>query len=395
MYESFYGLREKPFNLLPDPEYLYMSQGHENAYAHLEYAITENKGFVIITGEIGSGKTTLINFLLNKIPLDIQVGLINNTSMPPVQFMKMICEEFELDAEGLDKARMIGIFHDYLLTQFAQKKRVTLIIDEAQNLPSKTMEEIRMLSNLEAEKHHLVQIILVGQPELKYKLRRRNLEQFAQRVAVYCHLEALKRDEVEDYILHRLRMAGSGERTIFDKDAVEAVSTHSRGIPRLINVLCDSALVYGYADGLETIDAGVVREVVKGRGEAGISCVAFDEGESRGEPPYPTTGERAEGDLAYRVESIERRLQLLENLVSKLDQKVDLLEHRRGERDEVVLDLLRMLKESMDRRYEMLFKVERLSRGHGGSASRAATEEDPAVSPSGLTSFRKAKNDKL
>ena len=184
MYEQFYGLKEKPFQLTPDPDYLFMSQVHENIYAHLEYAIAENKGFVVITGEIGSGKTTLINHLLRNIQQDIQVGLLNQTNVTPVQFIKRICHEFELPVEGMDKAEMLDSFHEFMLTRFAAGKRVVLIIDEAQNLPVQTLEELRMLSNLEDEKQHLIQIILSGQPELRQKLRRKDLEQFTQRVTV-------------------------------------------------------------------------------------------------------------------------------------------------------------------------------------------------------------------
>ena len=183
MYESFYGLKEKPFNLLPDPEYVFMSRGHENVYTHLEYAITENKGFVVVTGEIGSGKTTLINYLLGKIPQTVHAGIVNNPDVAPSQFIKMICREFEVDVTGMDKAGMLESFSRFLLEAFAGRRRVVLIVDEAQNLPTKTLEEIRLLSNLESEKHHLIQIILVGQPELKAKLQQRGVEQFAQRVS--------------------------------------------------------------------------------------------------------------------------------------------------------------------------------------------------------------------
>ncbi len=208
MYESFYGFKEKPFDLHPDPDYLYMSRVHENTYVHLEYAIIENKGFVVVTGEIGAGKTTLINYLLNKIGEDIQVGLINNTNIRPAEFLKMICQEFELDPKTDDKAELIDIFSGYLIDQFAAGERVVLIIDEAQNLTNDTMEEIRMLSNIETEKHHLIQIILVGQPELKFKLQQSNLKQLAQRVTVHCHLKGLEKDEVKEYINHRLEIGG-------------------------------------------------------------------------------------------------------------------------------------------------------------------------------------------
>ena len=229
MYESFYNLKEKPFDLHPDPDYLFMSEGHDNAYTHLEYAISENKGFVVITGEIGSGKTTLINYFLHKIQQDVLVGLINNTHAPLSQLIKMICQEFELDIDGLNKLKMLNVFHEFLIQQFSLKKRVVLIIDEAQNLSARAIEEIRLISNLETEKNHLIQIILVGQPELKLNLQKKELEQFAQRVTVYCHLEGLKQDEAEKYIHFRLKIAGAQNPDIFDQDAVLAIYEFARG----------------------------------------------------------------------------------------------------------------------------------------------------------------------
>jgi len=180
MYKDFYNLQEKPFDLLPNPNFLYMSSGHDDAYTHLEYAVYENKGFVVISGEVGCGKTTLINYLLRKIPADLNVGLISHTDVDPELFFKLICRKFNLDYDGLDKGEMIVLFQDFLLRSRQKQVRVALIIDEAQNLPDRTLEEIRMLSNLEAEEEHLVQIILVGQPELRQKLRRPHLRQFLQ-----------------------------------------------------------------------------------------------------------------------------------------------------------------------------------------------------------------------
>ena len=281
-----------------------MSRAHENAYTHLEYAISENKGFVVITGEIGAGKTTLINHLLRRIGQTFQVGLVNHTNASPLQFIRMACQEFELDVEGLDKAEMLDRFHQFLLAQFSRRRRVILIIDEAQNLPLRTIEEIRMLSNLEAEKHHLIQMILAGQPELRGKLKRKALAQFAQRVTVHTHLEGLGEEEVGRYIGHRLLVAGGGTPDIFDKDAVAAVARHSRGIPRIINSLCDAALVYGFADNLKKIDVRVIEEVVKDRGALGV----FDAAD-RPEPPAAEYGEPAgNAPLLHRLERIEQRL---------------------------------------------------------------------------------------
>ncbi|MBW2091414.1 MAG: AAA family ATPase [Deltaproteobacteria bacterium] len=368
MYESFYGFKEKPFNLLPDPEYLYMSSGHENAYTHLEYAILENKGFVVITGEIGSGKTTLINFLLEKIPHNIQVGIINNADISPLQFIKMMCQEFELDISGKDKAEMLDLFNRFLLDQFSKKNRVVLIIDEAQNLPDKTIEEIRMLSNLESEKHHLIQIILVGQPELRHKLQGRGLAQFAQRVTVHCHLEALSRDEVEKYIHHRLKVAGAKKLKIFDKGAIEAINKYSQGIPRVINTLCDTALVYGYADDLKVIDQKIIENVFETREIGGIFS-DYQETEQKEQPPV-ISANGAIKQLARRVQSVEKRAVLLESVVANIEQQFNLLINSREKMDSLAIELFKMLKQSMASRGKLTAKYIQLKleteRNRGG-----------------------------
>jgi general secretion pathway protein A len=358
MYESFYGLKEKPFNLLPDPDYLYMSQGHENAYTHLEYAIAENKGFAIITGEIGSGKTTLINFLLSKIQQNIRVGLINSTSVSPTQLMKMICQEYELEVDGRDKAEMLDLFHGFLLSQFSERNRVALIIDEAQNLTPRTMEEIRMLSNLDAEKNHLIQIVLAGQPDLRIRLQRKELEQFAQRVTVHCHLDPLDGEEVGEFIRHRLRVAGTENLDIFDKRAIEAIYTYSRGIPRLINILCDNALVYGYADELRVVDKKTIDNVINAREAGGLFSYTHQDGEKGlSTPPMETSMSEP---LKERLQLMQRRIHLIENMVGNLDQRLNALAKKREERDTVVLELFKMLKYSMESRFNTLLKFHRL-----------------------------------
>jgi len=355
MYESFYNLKEKPFNLLPDPDYLFMSQGHDNAYTHLEYAIAENKGFVIITGEIGSGKTTLINFFLRKIKQDIQVGLINNTYATLDQFTKMICQEFELGIEGMDHVEMLDLFHDFLLKQFAEKKRVVLIVDEAQNLTPEVMEEIRMISNLEAEKHHLIQMIMVGQPELKHKLQLKELEQFAQRVTVSCHLGGLTVGETDQYIRYRLKVGGAAYPNIFDKDAIKSVYEYSHGIPRLINILCDTALVYGYADGLKVIGKKVIEDVTKARDIGGI--FADTTPHEKGAPSLPPMEFSIPEQSESRFRLLDRKIALLESMVDNMEQKLNSLVNKKDERDTIIIELFKMLKNSMESRAHTLFQV--------------------------------------
>ena len=360
MYESFYGFKEKPFDLHPDPDYLYMSRVHENTYAHLEYAILENKGFVVVTGEIGSGKTTLINFLLNKIGEEIQVGLVNNTNILPAEFLKMVCKEFELDPKTNDKAELIDIFSGYLIDQFAGGERVVLIVDEAQNLTNDTMEEIRMLSNIETEKHHLVQIILVGQPELKFKLQQRNLRQLAQRVTVHCHLKGLENDEVAQYIKHRLEVGGSQRFDLFDKETIENIAIYSRGIPRLINVLCDSALVYGFADELRTIGKDVLDNVYEELKSLG-TFTDYNVKPSAN-PPSPKTYVPGSTTSESRIEILEGQVRLLDDKINVLKEKLKFLIQKRGERDDFVIELLKMLKENLDSRMQWVEKLKGLDR---------------------------------
>lgn len=362
MYEAFYGLKEKPFNLNPDPDYLYMSPGHENAYTHLEYAIQESKGFVVVTGEVGSGKTTLINYLLRKIPETVHVGIINNTFVDPQELLKMICQEFELEIGDSDKTVLLTRFYSYLIDQYSQKKRVILIIDEAQNLPEASLEEIRMLSNLESEKHHLIQMILVGQPQLKEKLQRKSLEQFVQRVTVYCHLDALDKVQVENYIHHRLRVAGAENLDIFDPDAVKALYRHSLGIPRLINTLCDGAMVYGYADEVKVIGRDLIEAVAQARDLGG------KEKEGGAIPPEKADFERSEpAAVAGFVKELESRINALEKKLAAQDENLIAVQHalrtmngQRDEKDKTIIKLIRMLKKSMESRSKLIVQIARL-----------------------------------
>ncbi len=363
MYEAYYGLKEKPFNLLPDPDFLFMSKSHDNAYTHLEYAISENKGFVVVTGEVGSGKTTLINYLLGKIPQDVNVGLINNTYIPPEQLLKTICREFELPVDGKDKAELLNDFQELLLSRFAAKKRMVLFVDEAQNLSPAAMEEVRLLSNLEAEKEHLIQIILVGQPELRFKLQRSDLRQFAQRVSVHCHLKGLSNGEVNKYIRHRLKAAGARKPDIFQKDAVDLIAQYSGGVPRIINILCDSALVYGFADEQKAIDKGIVASVIDAREAGGILAHGREQAAPVDGEAFGGAGD-APGGVHYEpwIQSLERRLLVLENLTVSMDQRIAEGSLRRDERDQVVVELFKMLKSSIESRQNLVAKFNQLRR---------------------------------
>jgi general secretion pathway protein A len=390
MYESFYGFKEKPFDLHPDPDYLYMSKVHEDTYVHLEYAIIENKGFVVVTGEIGSGKTTLINYLLNKIGANIQVGLVNNTNILPAEFLKMVCQEFELNPKTNDKAELIDIFSGFLIEQFAAGERVVLIVDEAQNLTNDTMEEIRMLSNIETEKHHLIQIILVGQPELKFKLQQRNLKQFVQRVTVHCHLKGLEKDEVNEYINHRLEVGGGDRFDIFDKETIDLIAVYSRGIPRLINILCDSALVYGFADELETISTPILDNVYE---ELKTLGTFTDYGaKPSANPPTPKPGVAVSSTSDSHVQLLEGNVKLLDDKINNLEKKLDFLTNKRNKRDDIIIELFKMLKDNLDRRLQLLMQLDTAYNGVFNSEDH--TDGGEAGSSSKVSSLEKHKQKK-
>jgi general secretion pathway protein A len=377
MYESFYGLKEKPFNLTPDPDYLYMSPGHENVYNHLEYAIQECKGFVVVSGEVGAGKTTLINFLLRKIPQAIHVGIINNTLVQPQELLRMICQEFDLEIANVEKTVLLARFYNYLLESYSKRERVVLIIDEAQNLPEKSLEEIRMLSNLESEKEHLIQMILVGQPQLKEKLRKKSLEQFVQRVTVYCHLDALDKEQVDGFIRHRLMVAGAQNLDVFDPGAIHAIFKHSLGIPRLINILCDSALVYGYADDVKTIGRDLIDAVAKARklGKREESQDSLPEEEKIIEAATSDSLALLKQEIEDRFKMLEEKLASQENKMLDISKGLEALQEKRDERDEMIIKLFKMVKKNLNRQADMITAQLKEQGSLSTVASRKSTDK--------------------
>ena len=262
MYTSFFGFKYKPFQLTPDPEFLFLSRAHKKALIYLNYGITDNSGFILLTGEIGTGKTTLLRSMIKHIPQDIRLARINNTKVNSEQLISMINEDFGLDIKGLDKTQLLSKLTDFLIAQYSQGRRSMIIIDEAQNLSADLLEEIRMLSNLETDKSKLLQIILVGQPELNITLSRPELEQLRQRITVCTHISPLTREEIDSYIKYRLRIAGNEEAVTFEEGVTEAIFNFSEGIPRLINILCDFSLLTAFTDSRKTIDMALINEVI-------------------------------------------------------------------------------------------------------------------------------------
>ena len=281
MYESFYKLREKPFTLLPDPGFLYLSDKHRMALTLLEYGLMNQAGFTIISGDIGTGKTTLIRHLLDNMDREHTVGLISNTHREFGELLQWILLAFDIEHKGMDKVEMYQRFIDFIIDEYAHNRRTVLIVDEAQNMAAETLEELRMLSNVNADKDQALQVILVGQRELRDTLRRPDLVQFAQRISVDYHLEPLSEPEVNGYIRHRVTTAG-GNPELFSEEAARAVHRFSGGVPRLINQLCDNSLVYGYAEQLQQIDSQLVNDVAFEKQKGGIFPVY-----SEAEPPIP------------------------------------------------------------------------------------------------------------
>ena len=269
MYREFYNLSEKPFTLLPDPGFLYMSDKHRMAFTLLEYGLMNHAGFTVISGDIGAGKTTLIRHLLDNMDREHTVGLISNTHRSFGELLQWILLAFNLDHAGMNKVEMYQRFVDFIIDEYAHNRRTVLIVDEAQNMSAETLEELRMLSNVNADKDQALQVILVGQNELRETLQRPDLVQFAQRISVDYHLQHLSEIETANYIRHRLKVAG-GRRYVFSDAACRAVHRYSNGVPRLINLLCDNALVYGYAEQKQQIDANLVTQVAKEKQAGGI-----------------------------------------------------------------------------------------------------------------------------
>lgn len=265
MYKNFYNFTEKPFNTTPDSKFFFASSKHLEALNSLYYAISERKGFVVVTGEIGAGKTTVCRTLLKKLDLNTKVAIVTNTHLTSKELISEILNEYEIENNGGSKQKLLSHLNNFLIHQLASNINTVLIIDEAQNLTPNVLEEVRMLSNLETEKEKLIQIILLGQPQLKAKLEHPKLEQFKQRIAVYYHITSLNRSETEEYIRYRLSLASSGSIDIFTPQAVEAIYEHSRGIPRLINLVCDSALLSGYVLETKQITEKIVKDVVSER----------------------------------------------------------------------------------------------------------------------------------
>lgn len=264
MYERFYGLREKPFALAPDPAYLYLSRHHRHALTMLEYAISQAAGFAVITGEVGCGKTTVVQRFLEEARDELSVGFLTHVHAGIGPLLPWVVQSLGIEPTAAASNELHRRFATFLEQKYAAGRRALLVIDEAQNLPAGALEELRVLSNLNAGKDLLLQTILVGQPELRTTLGWPGMRQFAQRIVVDYHLGALQREETHAYVAHRLSVAG-GDPTLIAPAAVERVHDCTEGVPRLVNILCDTALVYGFADQRPAVDVDLIDRVLSDR----------------------------------------------------------------------------------------------------------------------------------
>lgn len=263
MYLEFYGLHEFPFSVTPDPRYLYYSEHHREAYCHLMYGVQQRKGFIQLTGEVGCGKTTLCRAVLSGLSDDVETALILNPSLTETQLLRAMLNDFGIQVKGRDRLAYIETLNEFLLRKNAEGVNVALIIDEAQDLSPQVMEQVRLLSNLETDQHKLIQIVLVGQPELQQRLASPSLRQLRQRITVRYHIPPLTLDETMVYINHRLKVAGSDGSAVFDLGAVKVVFKYSHGVPRLINAVCDNVLLAGYVAGATTLTAKLAKQAVE------------------------------------------------------------------------------------------------------------------------------------
>ena len=263
MYLDYYGLTEPPFDITPNPRFLFYSEKHREAFNHLLYGIKERKGFVQLTGEVGAGKTTLCRALLEELDGRFATALILNPILSAKELVKTIATEYGLPVNGLDRLEILAVINQFLLQQVERGQDTVLIIDEAQDLTDELLEQVRLLSNLETDNRKLLQIVLMGQPELRDRLNNHKLRQLRQRITVRYHLPSLSRAEVSQYVQHRLEVAGSKGSPYFTQPALWRVFNYSQGIPRLLNAICDKALLAGFVSQCEKIDYRLVGRAVR------------------------------------------------------------------------------------------------------------------------------------
>jgi putative secretion ATPase (PEP-CTERM system associated) len=353
MYKAFFGLHTKPFELVPDLRFLFSSRSHQRALSHLEYGLRERAGFILLTGEVGSGKTTLIRNLIGHLDAHACRAMVFNTRVSPEQLLALINDDFGLDTTGKDKVVLLRDLNDFLIAQHAARRLPIVMVDEAQNLSPEVLEEIRLLSNLETNQAKLLQIILIGQPELRVIINQPGLRQLRQRISITCHIDPLTREETERYVLHRLELAGNREAVRFHDGTFDFIYGFSKGLPRMINIFCDFLLLAAFVEDTAELTLELVEEVA-GDFSAGTELPAGEklpvavDAELIADLPARIAGleavmRRLESAQAGQVTMLER-LAMYENILKVLiaQQKEELGRLREGQRqtlrrlDEVV-----------------------------------------------------------
>ncbi len=336
MYTKFFNLTAKPFDLLPNPQFLYFSKGHRKALSYLQYGVQERAGFSLLTGEVGSGKTTLLRDIINKISGEMSLAMVFNTKVDGRQLIALINDDFGMPTDGKDKVQLLNELNDFLLRENAAGRQAIIIIDEAQNLTEETLEEIRLLSNLEADSFKLVQIILVGQPELKQIIARPSLRQLRQRINISCHLNPLNREEIEEYIYHRLGTVGNRNCVIFGEGVFDNIFKFSGGVPRLINLICDYLLLTAFVEETRDIDMDMVNDAVNELSFADPQQTASDaiDLQSCSDEHDPSRRVAGTGSLHDRMSFIEEKYHKLnaartenEAIIERLSSQGSILEY--------------------------------------------------------------------
>ena len=344
MYTKFFGFKRRPFILSPDPDFLYLSKVHDLALTHLEYGIVHNVGFLALTGDVGAGKTTLLNYLFEKVKDSLDIGMLFNTNLGPQEFLEMLVKEFELSSPTKSKSDLLETLSEHFLEQHVKGERCVIMVDEAQNLSLETFEELRMLSNLEIGNDFLLQIILVGQPQLRDRLAHPSLSQLAQRISVYFHLSSLPMEEVKNYIDHRLKVAGyNSSNSIFGRETIQYIAELSRGIPRIINSICDASLTYAFADEVKVISKEMVKKVINDNELLLAFSKDLEDGKKNGEPPVEAGASlpaSMDPDVKTMLPRIYGRLEGLEMRINEVES---------AEKDKLVGVLQEMLAKEHER----------------------------------------------
>ncbi len=318
MYLDYFGLDDFPFRLTPDTDYLYMSPSHSRALAYMEYAVFNREGFVVITGEIGSGKTTLVKKLLSDLDENIIVAKVFQTQLDEVELLQAILVEFGMNPFTSKKVELLNMLNQFLIDRYLEGKQILLIIDDAQNLNKRALEEITLLSSVETQKEKILHVILVGQPEFNAKIEAPDMEQLLQRVGLRYHVRALTKDETKEYVIHRLKVAGNKSKKLFQDEIYETIYEFSGGIPRLINTLCDTALTCAFADEKKKVGndefTGVIDELqwdTYSNRQKNLSVLEdslYDERESSGDSRDRSAGDNIDSILLRALVEITRQL---------------------------------------------------------------------------------------